>query len=766
LKRFGLRSAALAIAVSFSLLLTSQSASAALPVSGISSTAYNEGSDKAAPFYNPLAVSAINLTMPQATVNELNNNPGTTVYQPASVSITTADGVTTNISNIGVRLKGQATRTNLYGKAAMKLKFDAFVDNQKFMGLTRMTLNSMVQDPSYLREATAYRFYRAMGLIAPRTTYSWVTVNGADFGLYANIESVDSQMVKRWVEPKHIYSSNCYMADLTYSQSWCFDTNYGDANRSDLNAAIAVSIYDGETWWNEVNKVADMTSVINLMAADLYSSNWDGYTDVVQNNYYIVFDQSNKLRIIPWGQDQAFPIDSSAQLDWLGRGPAFRNFGNQERSVMLRKCVAYAPCQKLLVQAQVEIKKKTDALNIPDFKNKIAAVINNAYVRYQSRSNANLSDVTFWQNWLDVFFGNRNASLTTFLNSRAPEAPNLTLTGAATVGSTLTADASIWDYTATLGYQWLRDGQPIANQTSRTYQLKIEDQAKLVSVRVTSSKGILPSASTLSQAVLVSTAQAPTASISGSNAVGGLLSATPVVSSGVQVSYKWLRAGKAITGATSGIYRPTLSDFGKSISVITTVTQTGFPQVVSTSSALTIGAGTLPTPTLAIAGSPAVGNSLALNISGIETGARVSYQWLRNGNAISSATRGTYLLKADDLNANLNIRVTMSKTGYNNLVVQAIAKVVGLGSLIKTPTPLITGSYKVSSTLTASPGVWDASSKLTYQWLRNGVAITGATLKTYRLTSVDSKQSISVQVTANKVGYQSVTKTSSSGLVN
>jgi hypothetical protein len=61
----------------------------------------------------------------------------------------------------------------------------------------------------------------------------------------------------------------------------------------------------------------------------------------------------------------------------------------------------------------------------------------------------------------------------------------------------------------------------------------------------------LPSASTLSQAVLVSTAQAPTASISGSNAVGGLLSATPVVSSGVQVSYKWLRAGKAITGATS-----------------------------------------------------------------------------------------------------------------------------------------------------------------------------------------------------------------------
>jgi len=97
-KSFRSRSALVAIAVTVSLLLTSQSASAALPVSGISSTAYNEGTDKAAAFYNPLVVSAVNLTMPQATVNELNNNPGTTVYQPASVSITTADGVTTTIS--------------------------------------------------------------------------------------------------------------------------------------------------------------------------------------------------------------------------------------------------------------------------------------------------------------------------------------------------------------------------------------------------------------------------------------------------------------------------------------------------------------------------------------------------------------------------------------------------------------------------------------------------------------------------------------------
>ena len=751
----GVKAGIVASLVGVSLVLTSQSASAALPVSGISTTAYNEGTDKAAAFYNPVAVSAVNLTMPQSTVNELNNNPGTTIYQPASVSITTADGVTTTLNNIGVRLKGQATRTNLYGKAAMKLKFDAFVADQKFMGLTRMTLNSMVQDPSYLREATAYRFYRAMGLIAPRTTYSWVTVNGADFGLYANIESVDSQMLKRWVDPKHVYSSNCYLADLTYSQSWCFDTNYGDADRTDLNAAIAVSQYDGEVWWNEVNKVADMPSVIKLMAADLYSSNWDGYTDVVQNNYYIVFDQSNKLRIIPWGQDQAFPTDSSAQLDWLGRGPAFRNFGNQERSVMLRKCVAYAPCQSLLVKAQVEVKKKTDELNIPAFKNKIASVINSAYVRFQNRSNSNLGDVTFWQNWLDTFFNFRNASLTSFLNSRAPEAPTLALTGDSKVGSVLTADASSWDYTVTLNYQWLRDGQAIPNQTSRTYQLLNEDQARLISVRVTASKPGQLSASSLSPAVLVDTNQAPPASITGSAAVGGTLVAGPAASSDTQVSYRWNRAGRPITGAIGKTYVPTVTDLQREITVTTTVTQAGFAKVTSTSQPVVIGPGSLPAPVVALNGVAALGNTLALSVESVPTGAKATYQWLRNGQPIAGAIRGTYTLRVEDVKTNISARTVLTKTGYNSLTATTSQLLVVEGSLIKSPIPKITGTVKLGSTLSASSGSWDSGTALTYQWLRNGSPITGAVAKTYKLNSADLNSLISVQVTGKKPGYTS-----------
>ncbi len=752
--------------VLFATLGNVQSASASPGVSGISTTAYNEGTDKAAVFYNPLVVSKVDLDLPPASFNELNNNPGTTVYQTGSVTLTTADGVSTTLTNIGVRLKGQATRTNMYGKAAFKLKFDAFVPDQKFLGLTRMTLNSMVQDPSFVHEDSAYRLYRAMGIVAPRTTYSWVKVNGADFGLYMNVESIDSQMLKRWMTVNHLYSSNCYLADITPSQSGCYDTNYGDANRSDLNAAIATSSFDGADWWREINKVADMTAVINLMATDIYTSNWDGYTDVVQNNYYLAFDTDGKFRIIPWGQDGAFPMDSSAQLDWLGRGPAFRNFGNQQRSVILRKCVAYAPCASLLIKAQVKVKEKAEQLDMPGFKNKIAAVINTAYITQETRANSDIWSAKYWQNWLDTFFPMRTAALTDFLKTRAPEAADLTLTGEPKLGSTLIANAITWDFTSSLSYQWLRDGVNIPNASTNSYLLTETDLGKSISVKVTTSKASFSSAYVSSTPLQVTNPKAAAAAITGSGTVGSTLTATPSESASVQVSYRWLRAGKAITGAIASTYTPTSLDYLKAISVTTTVTQNGFPVTTTTSAAVVVKAGTIPSPDLGIAGSPVMAQTLLLTAS-IPYGTKATYQWLNEGVAIPSSTRSSYVLKAADVGKNISVRVTLTKTAYNPLVLVTDAVLVGPGTQTKQPTVGVTGTLRLAKTLTGVPGSWDTSVKLTYQWLRDGQPIAGAIAKSYKLTTADVNHTLSFRVTSTKAGYNTVVTTSApTGLIS
>ena len=67
-----------------------------------------------------------------------------------------------------------------------------------------------------------------------------------------------------------------------------------------------------------------------------------------------------------------------------------------------------------------------------------------------------------------------------------------------------------------------------------------------------------------------------------------------------------------------------------------------------------------------------------------------------------------------------------------------------------TKLPSISGTAKVRAALTAKPGTWTKASKATfsYQWLRDGNAIDGATSKKYRLTGADAGATLGVRVEA------------------
>lgn len=71
--------------------------------------------------------------------------------------------------------------------------------------------------------------------------------------------------------------------------------------------------------------------------------------------------------------------------------------------------------------------------------------------------------------------------------------------------------------------------------------------------------------------------------------------------------------------------------------------------------------------------------------------------------------------------------------------------------------PVISGVGVVYQTLTlTSPGTWDGALPITftYQWLRNGLPISGATSTTYTLVNDDGNTNITCAVTAtNPIGF-------------
>jgi len=76
------------------------------------------------------------------------------------------------------------------------------------------------------------------------------------------------------------------------------------------------------------------------------------------------------------------------------------------------------------------------------------------------------------------------------------------------------------------------------------------------------------------------------------------------------------------------------------------------------------------------------------------------------------------------------------------------------------PVPTISGTTNVGQVLTAQPGSWIPARTVSYQWLRGGVAIAGATASTYTLTSADLNHTITVAVTGTAQGLAAVTMTS------
>lgn len=172
------------------------------------------------------------------------------------------------------------------------------------------------------------------------------------------------------------------------------------------------------------------------------------------------------------------------------------------------------------------------------------------------------------------------------------------IAGDLALGSTLTADASGVPGRATTSFSWLRDGTAIAGATGRSYVLAAADLGKPIRVRVKVTLGTAvrsvdsaavtpprpPSRPSPRLGTGFLTLEAPYAS--GVYKVGKTLQAHrgTVYPVPTKVSYRWLRNGSPIKGATSSKYKLKKADKRKKVSVRVTVSRSGYKAVSYTSS--------------------------------------------------------------------------------------------------------------------------------------------------------------------------------------
>lgn len=309
--------------------------------------------DESAELYDLAAFPRFDLELPPESVTALENDPAS--YAPGTLRY--RDEV---VADIGVRLKGEYTFRPLSGKASFKLKFDAFVPDQRFRGLKHMTFNNGFEDPSFVAERLVYLAFRNAELPAPRANSAEVWVNGELYGVYNNIETEDKPLLRRWFasDEGNLYEEQGVDWYPGNEDGFELETNEELNDRSDLTALFAA--VDGaaaDSLLADVAGVVDTDRFLRYCALEALVNQWDGYayTHFGPNNYRIYHDPATgQFSVLPWGMDMAMkPLDGEDYIDV-----------HNAAGLLLRRCLEADGCRAAYDAVLAEEADRFEALGL------------------------------------------------------------------------------------------------------------------------------------------------------------------------------------------------------------------------------------------------------------------------------------------------------------------------------------------------------------------------------------------------------------------
>jgi hypothetical protein len=296
---------------------------------------------------------------------------------------------------------------------------------------------------------------------------------------------------------------------------------------------------------------------------------------------------------------------------------------------------------------------------------------------------------------------------------------------------TFTVDAT---GTPTPTYQWRKDGAAISGATAKTLALSglAGSDAGSYDVVVSNAQG---SATSSAAALVVPTPPTITTAPVGSNkVVGESFTVTVAVDGTAPFSYQWAKDGSSISGATSASFvipTLTISDAGSYTVTVTnavaSTTSTGADLVVDNA---------LKAPTITtqpIDTSVRSGTTATFRV--VASGNPVpTYQWLKNNAPIAGQTGASLTISnaqaADEASYSVVLTNTQGTTS-SSLVSLTVTSADVAPVITSQPRDAIVG---LDTAVTFSVGA-TAVPEPTYQWLKNGSAITGATSASFTIPS-------------------------------
>lgn len=270
------------------------------------------------------------------------------------ITITTAVGATTyRIDEVGVRMKGNTSRTDFYNShdgiykyIHLKLDFQETFDDKDYYGSSAKVWSSeedrearkdrtfaaleqlemrwnKCYDPTYLREGYAYELYRSEGVIAPLTNLCSFDWSRNHMGVYCIVEPVDKAFLEKRFEgddadgdlykcgwPATFTNTNSIgVENEDKGQFYTYDLKNNKKTSTHAALKNLITKLNSPSLTKEsLAQLVDMDSFLSFAAVSYFLGNPDDLRNNYNNFYLYFVPSTGKAVFIPYDYDRCLGI--------------------------------------------------------------------------------------------------------------------------------------------------------------------------------------------------------------------------------------------------------------------------------------------------------------------------------------------------------------------------------------------------------------------------------------------------------------------------
>jgi spore coat protein CotH len=273
--------------------------------------------DPTEPFFDNAVLHNIYFTINSKDWQTLKENYLDNTYYPVDFK-----WGTTTVRNSGIRSRGTGSRSG--EKPGLRLDFDRYTSNQKFLGLKSLVLRNSTQDPSNMHEQLSMLLFKKLGLAAPREIYARLYVNNAYAGLYSIVESIDKTFLGKTfgTDEGYLYKYDYNITDTGYYFQYRTsnpadyvplpfkpETHESDPQPEVFEQFIrTINTASDASFRTSIAEFMDLTELVRHVAGEVFVADNDGFLgNWGMNNYYLYrFADEHRFRFVDWDKSEAF----------------------------------------------------------------------------------------------------------------------------------------------------------------------------------------------------------------------------------------------------------------------------------------------------------------------------------------------------------------------------------------------------------------------------------------------------------------------------